>query len=351
MIVRARPRIIPVYVVVPPRALLLDIAGPMEVLRKANLEQDEVRFEMTYVGPSSKVRSSVGLDLAGIWPLPETLPDGAMVVVSGAVDRPLGAAGDDRSEDTGLEEAIVDWLHQSVRAGVRLMTICSGALFAARAGLLDGYECTTHHATIEALRHAAPTARVRENRLHVEDGERLTSAGITAGIDLMLAVVTREAGHGVALAVARYLVVYLRRSGADPQLSPWLEGRSHIHPAIHRAQDAVAADPARNWSVEVLARIAATSPRNLSRLFNEQTGMSVTEYVNRMRIALAHELVRGSRLNMEGIAEHVGFSSARQFRRVWNRLHDVSPTRGLARSGLNGRPKARRRRRPPATGR
>lgn len=326
MITRARPRIIPVYVVVPPRALLLDIAGPMEVLRKANLEQAELRFEIVYVGPAPGVHSSIGLDLTGIGPLPEALPDGAMVVISGAASPPLGAAGGSRSGDARLEDTIVDWLRRTIRSGIRLMTICSGALLAARAGLLDGYECTTHHATIEALRRCAPAARVRENRLYVEDGERLTSAGITAGIDLMLAVVAQEAGHGVAIAVARYLVVYLRRSGADPQLSPWLEGRNHIHPAVHRAQDAVAADPARNWSVAVLARIAATSPRNLSRLFNEQTGMSVTEYVNRMRIALARELVRGSQMKMEGIAEHAGFSSARQFRRAWNRWHDVSPT-------------------------
>lgn len=322
----ARPRIVPVFVVVPPRALLLDIAGPVEVLRKANLEQDGLRFEVAYVGPSADVRTSIGLALAGIAPLAETLPDGAMVVVSGAADQPLGAAGASREADAPQEAEIVRWLGRAIRPGIRLMTICSGALLAARAGLLEGHECTTHHATMDELRRCAPTARVRDNRLYVEDGERLTSAGVTAGIDLMLAVVAREAGHGVALAVARYLVVYLRRGGGDPQLSPWLEGRNHVHPAIHRAQDAVAGDPARDWSVEALARIAATSPRNLSRLFNEQAGMSVTDYVNRLRIALARELVLGSRLDMEGIATRAGFSSARQFRRAWSRLNDVPPT-------------------------
>ncbi len=150
----------------------------------------------------------------------------------------------------------------------------------------------------------------------------------------MLAVVAKEVGHAVSLAVARTLVIYLRRAGGDPQLSPWLEGRNHLHPAIHRAQDAVGADPSQNWSVETLAKIAATSPRNLSRLFNEHTGMSVTDYVNRMRIALARELITGSRLDMENVAERIGFSSARQFRRAWRRLHDTPPghVRGPTRS-------------------
>ena len=322
----ARVRTIPVFVVVPPRALLLDIAGPVEVLRKANMEQAQLCFDVAYVGPAADVTSSVGLAVTGIAPLPAALPDGAMVVVSGAADRPLGSEVDTRKDDAPLEAEIADWLRRVVRPGIRLVTICSGALLAARAGLLEGCECTTHHAAIEDLRRAAPTARVRDNRLFVEDGERLTSAGITAGIDLMLAIVAREAGHDVALAVARYLVVYLRRGGADPQLSPWLEGRNHIHPAIHRVQDAVAGDPARAWTVAALARLAATSPRNLSRLFNEHTGLSVTDFVNRMRIALAREMVLGSRLDMEEIAARAGFSSARQFRRAWNRLHPASPT-------------------------
>ena len=312
--------------VVPPRVLLLDIAGPVEVLRKANLEQDDVRFTITYVGPSAETGSSIGLGLAGIQPLPERLPDDAMVVIPGSADQPLGVLPSERERDGPQEDAIVDWLTRVIRPGIRLASICSGALIAARAGLLDGYDCTTHHACTADLIRLAPAARVRENRLYVEDGERLTSAGITAGIDLMLHVVARTAGHAVALAVARYLVVYLRRGGADPQLSPWLEGRNHIHPAIHKVQDAVAANPAADWSVERLAQIAAASPRNLSRLFNEHAGMSVTDYVNRMRVALARELLAGSRFDVETVAERSGFASARQLRRAWGRFHGSPPS-------------------------
>lgn len=326
-------RHIPVFVVVPPRALLLDVAGPMEVLRKANLEQTAVRFTASYVGPSPEVNSSIGLGLAGIAPLPDTLPDRALVVVSGAADQPLGAPPTRRKEDAPREAEIVAWLGRMIRPGMRLVTICSGALLAARAGLFEGYDCTTHHATVAELKQLAPTARVRENRLYVEDRDRISSAGVSAGIDLMLHLVAREVGHATALTVARYLVVYLRRGGSDPQLSPWLEGRNHIHPAIHRAQDAVAADPARGWSVDDLARIAATSPRNLSRLFNEHAGISVTDYVNRMRIALAKEFIIGSRIDMESVAERAGFASTRQFRRAWRRLHEASPSQMRAGMG------------------
>lgn len=319
-------RHIPVLVIVPPRVLLLDIAGPVEVLRKANLEQQALRFSVAYHAPAGVARSSVGLELAGLAPLPGAVPQGALLLLPGAADLPIGGPPADAAE-AWQEEEIVAWLARTVRPGHRLMSICSGALLAARAGLLDGHACTTHHATIPALIRLAPAARVLENRLFVESGERLTTAGVTAGMDLMLHLLAREAGHEVALAVARYLVVYLRRGGADPQLSPWLEGRNHIHPAIHRAQDAILAEPAHPWSVAALARLAGASPRNLSRLFNEHTGMSVTDYVNRLRVALAHQLVTGSKLDLEHVAERAGFASLRQFRRAWARHHALSPGR------------------------
>jgi transcriptional regulator GlxA family with amidase domain len=318
--------VLPVFVVVPPRVLLLDLAGPVEVLRKTNLLQADVRFEVTFVGPRRKVGSSIGLGIDGIGAFPARLPDGAMVVVPGHADVPLGEPRATPADDAAAEQSIVDWLAKVVRPGIRVMSICSGAMLVGRAGLLDGYECTTHHADTDTLAQAVPGATVRENRLYVEDGERLSSAGITSGIDLMLHVVADRVGPAIAVAVARYLVVYLRRAGGDPQLSPWLEGRNHMHPAIHRAQDAVAANPARAWSVDALAHVAAASPRHLSRLFNEHAGMSVSEYVSRTRLALARELLAESRLDMEAVAERSGFGSSRQLRRAWSRSHALSPS-------------------------
>lgn len=320
-------RLVPVFVVLPPRVLLLDVAGPIEVLRKANLEQDDVQFAVRFIGMTASASSSIGLTLSGVEPPPDRLPDGAMVVIAGSASQPMGEPTQSDAEDAAQEQALVDWLRVAIRPGVTLASICSGAVLAGRAGLLDGRDCTTHHATCDELRRIAPSARVLENRLYVEDGDRLSSAGVTAGIDLMLHLVAVMVSHACAVACARYLVVYLRRGGADPQISPWLEGRNHIHPAVHRAQDAVAADPSKPWSLRDLARVAGSSPRNLSRLFNEHAGMSVTDFVNRMRVALAGEILTGSRADMETVAERAGFGSTRQLRRAWGRLHPQPPSR------------------------
>jgi transcriptional regulator GlxA family with amidase domain len=305
----------------------------MEVLRKANLVQNRVRFDVSYVGPCSDLASSVGLSIAGIAALPAALPDGCFVVISGSADEVLPTAQDGLPDQDreAHEEAIIAWLRRTIRPGMTLVSICSGALLAGRAGLLDGHDCTSHFGSCEELARLAPHARVLENRLFIEDRERLTSAGVTAGIDLMLHLVARLTEPSVAVAIARYLVVYLRRGPGDPQMSPWMEGRNHIHPTIHLTQDAIAADPARSWSLSALAAQSGASPRHLSRLFNEQTGMTVPDYVNLLRVTLARELLGQTRLDMERIAERVGFASSRQLRRAWSRFHSAPPR--MARAG------------------
>ncbi len=321
------PHRIPVYVVLPARTLLLDVAGPMEALRKANQLQSEVLFDVRYVGALPEVTSSIGLTIGGIAPLPAAIEDDAMVVLSGDTELILGAErlGPVEAPLQGSDE-IVAWLRDSIRPGIRLVSICSGALLAARAGLLDDHACTTHFTDCALLAETAPTARVLENRLYVEDRERYSSAGITAGIDLMLHIIGQLVSPATAAAVARFLVVYLRRAGTDPQLSPWLEGRNHIHPAIHHVQDAITADPARDWPLESLAAIAFASPRHVSRLFNEHAGMSIPDYVNRLRVALAQQLLSETRLDMERIAERTGFASSRQLRRAWARINPTPPS-------------------------
>jgi transcriptional regulator GlxA family with amidase domain len=325
---------IQVYVVLPPKLTLLDVAGPVEVLRRANCEQERVRFDVHYVGPSPWLRSSIGMVVSAIEPLPEILPEGAMVVVAGDVDEVLlpveHTDGLTPKEHRRQMAAIVEWLRVVIRPGHKVILICSGALLAGRAGLLDGYSCTTHHVCCEELAAIAPKAKVLENRLYVKDGERYSSAGITAGVDLMLHVVGQLTDESCAAAIARYLVVYLRRSGADPQLSPWLEGRNHIHPSVHRVQDAITSNPAKEWSLDGLARIAGASSRHLSRLFQRHAGMSITDYKNRLRVALAYELISQTRLDMENIAERAGFGSTRQLRRAWRRQYGTTPRQARA---------------------
>ena len=335
-------RRIPVFVVVPPRLLLLDIAGPIEVLRQANRIQSSVRFEVRYIGPTSSLQTSIGVTLAAIEPLPQELPPQSWIVLAGDVEYVMlcgGAHGLGKSAaDQEAEKAIVTWLKTTVRPGHKLISICTGALIAARAGLLDGYSCTTHYLSYDELRVIAPRARILENRLYVEDGERYSSAGITAGIDLMLHLVHQSTDQSCAVAVAQYLVVYLRRSGSDPQLSPWLEGRNHIHPAVHRVQDAIAADLTKSWSLSALARLAGASDRHLSRLFHEHVGMSIPEYSNRLRVAYAQELLRETRFDMEHVAEQSGFSSTRQLRRAWQRIYKTPPREARRHSHAQGAP-------------
>ena len=208
------------------------------------------------------------------------------------------------------------------------MCVCAGALSAARAGLLDGRQCTTHHALCATLQAIAPKARVLENRLYVIDGPVSCSAGVTAGIDLMLHLVAELAGPQLACAVARDMVVYMRRSGADPQLSPWLAGRNHLHPAVHRVQDAITAAPCKAWTVTRMAELACTSSRHLARLFHEHVGISPLDYLHTLRITVARELLMASSLDMETVAERAGFGSARHLRRIWNKYEVGTPSSG-----------------------
>jgi transcriptional regulator GlxA family with amidase domain len=315
------PQIIPVYTLVPPDALLIDIAGPLEVLRYANKQQTSVRFDCHYIALQTSQTTSIGLTVSGLEPLPDRLPPNAMLIVSGSI----GVGQEEVERDPELI-ALRRWLGRTVTDDTRLVTICSGALLAGAAGLLEGHACTTHAECIDELRALSPTARVLDNRLYVDDGNRITSAGISTGIDLMLYLVGKLISPQIALSVARSMVVYLRRSGSDPQLSPWLSGRNHVHPAIHRVQDAIMADPGRDWSLAALSGIACLSERHLSRLFREYCAMSVIDYINLMRVTLARDMLSQSRLDMETVAQRAGFSSTRHLRRVWAQHHDEPPS-------------------------
>ncbi len=239
-----------------------------------------------------------------------------------------GIAG---SRVDGSEPAIArlaKWLgHIMEDESHTLLCVCAGSVVAGHAGLLKGRECTTHHDHVEELRTVEPGARVHANRIFVEDGRVFTSAGVTAGIDLALHVIGRQLGHRVAATVARELVVYLRRSAADPALSPWVLHRNHIHPVVHQVQDAVSRNPAAEWPAKRLADLAHTSERNLARLFAQHAQCSPLDYVQRMRVGLARELLTQGDYSVDRVAEMAGFSSAHQFRRVWRRWEETAPAR------------------------
>jgi transcriptional regulator GlxA family with amidase domain len=341
----------PVYFVLPPRTLLLDVSGPAEALSMANRYQDAVRFELHFVAASARVESSIGLTLSGLSKLPAALPANAMIVVSGAANPARasrqtsdaatpGARAPQAARDVAREAArpaqvgddeagrvIVAWLRRVARPTQRLVFICSGGLLAARAGILAQRACTTHHGDCDELRRLAPDAKVLDNRIYVADGHVYTSAGVTAGIDLMLHLIGDIAGPLCAVAVARQMVVYLRRTGADPQISPWLDRRNHLHPGVHRVQDAIAADPAHPWTLDELGAIAGASPRHLARLFQLHTGDSPLAYINALRVALARQFLTSSQFTLDHVAERAGFGSLRHLRRIWGRHHATSPAR------------------------
>ena len=311
----------PVYFVLLPGTLLVDLAGPADAIRLANRYQRDVRFVSTFVGPLSSVSTSVGITIADLAPLPASVPEDAMIVVCGAVTA---------MDDASARKTVARWLRTVQRPGQRLVFVCAGALVAAQAGLLDARQCTTHHEDTDELKRLAPKARVLDNRLYVQDGQVYTSAGVTAGLDLMLALIAEIAGPPCAVAVARHMVVYTRRTGADPQLSPWLEGRNHLHPGLHRAQDAIAANPAHPWTATELATVANTSPRHLTRLFHSYASTSPLDYIHRLRVALARELLANSTWDLERVAERSGFGSSRQLRRVWNKYNTLPPSQSRA---------------------
>ncbi len=301
-----------------PNVVLLDVAGPADAFRNAsNLVPGS--YALRFVAPRERIASAVGLSLAALEPLPAALTAGSLLVLTG-----IGGSGIDPHEPATRE--VIEWLRGGVARDALLLCVCAGSVLAARAGLLAGRECTTHHAHIDELRQVEPRARVLDNRIFVEDGTVFTSAGVTAGLDLALHVIGQQQGQRVAAEVARDLVVYLRRAGTDPALSPWVMHRNHLHPAVHRVQDAVARDPAATWGSAELAAVGCTSARNLARLFAEHAHCSPLDYVQLIRFAFAKQLVTGSRLDLERVAARAGFRSAQHLRRVWSRWEARPPS-------------------------
>lgn len=302
-----------------PDLVLLDVAGAAEAFRIANQEVPGT-YDLQFVAPTPSLRTGVGLELHKLPPLPRRVPDGTIVVVT-------GITGSEVRFDRPEIQQLIEWLKTvSGNPNIIIMCVCAGSVIAAKAGVLRGRECTTHHEHIDELAMIEPTAVVHANRLFVEDGRIFTSAGVTAGTDLALYMIGHHLGHHVAAAVARKLVVYMRRAGTDPQLSPWLMHRNHIHPAVHRVQDAVTKNPTADWSAPRLASVACMSERNLARLFAEHAACSPLDYVQRMRIALARDLISNSSLDIERVAERAGFSSAHHLRRVWRRWESRAPS-------------------------
>ena len=304
-----------------PDSLALDWAGPAEALRIANqalqIQGQPPRFVLRFVGPSSETVSSVGLKLSGLEALPDTLPAPAWVVL-------VGQPGATISVQIEAAQALLHWLRglrlQTHR--LELITVCAGAVLAAHAGLLAGRHVTTHHHHLSELRSVEPDCQVVENRVFVEDAPVYSSAGVTTGVDLTLHRIAQLCGEPIAAQVAQAMVVALRRGPQDPELSPFLAYRNHLHPALHRVQDAVSSQPAQDWHLASMAAVACTSPRHLTRLFMDHAGIAPLQYLRRIRLALAQTALQSGR-NVTQAAAFAGFSSDTQLRRAWHQLGEA----------------------------
>ncbi|HTK56508.1 MAG TPA: helix-turn-helix domain-containing protein [Gemmatimonadales bacterium] len=345
-----RPEQIDILFVIAPHSLLLDIAGAAEAFRLADQHRGwqglPARFRLRFTGPEATIATSVGLGLAPLEPMPTEFTAPTWVVVVGQPSPPP-------EPPTPAVRAIARWLDRTLRGPLfaagsphRLMTVCSGALLAARGGLLTGRNCTTHHSLLEALRKLDPGAAVVDDRAFVVDGPVATSAGITAGIDLALHLVAEECGEALATSVAEDMVVYLRRSPGDPELSPFLAHRSHLHVAVHRVQDAITTAPERDWDMAALANVAHASERHLLRLFIDHAGVSPLDYLRTIRLERARQALEFG-ATVTRAAEVAGFSSDLQLRRAWARQWGGSPRdaakarRPAARTPGRGRPARR----------
>ncbi|QZA82464.1 GlxA family transcriptional regulator [Deefgea piscis] len=306
------------YFVLTPQFMLLDLAGPAEAFQIAALHGANYRLNL--VSPLTELTSSVGLKQHQLAPLPTPIPAGATVILIGAQNSLVNLKNTEAKQ-------VVTWLRQHFDAQQhQLACVCSGTMLAAEAGLLDGRQCTTHHEIIDRLRQTAPLAHVHDDRLFVQDGPVATSAGICSGIDLALHLIEQDAGPLIAQSVAREMVVWLRRSGQDPQLSPWLAHRNHLHPMVHKAQDLISRQVTERLTLTEIAAHVHTSSRNLARLFLQHCGITPHQYQLDIRIATARQLLQQPQLSIERIAEQAGFASTRDFRRVWQQQTGKLPS-------------------------
>ena len=311
---------IEVFFVLLPNTLALDWAGPAEALRIANqvlvAKGLAPRFVLRFVGPCADQVSSVGLRLSGIEALPAVLPQPSWVVL-------LGMPGQTITVDSEPARALLHWLRdlRLVTHELELVTVFAGAVLAAHAGLLARHHVTTHHQHLNELQQVEPNCQVVANRVFVEDAPVYSSAGVTTGIDLMLHRIAQLCGEAVAAQVAQTMVVALRRGPQDPELSPFLSYRNHLHPALHRVQDAISSAPADSWSLNHMAELACTSPRHLTRLFVEHAGIAPLAYLRRIRLTLAQTALQSGH-NVTQAAELAGFSSDTQLRRAWHQFAD-----------------------------
>lgn len=300
----------------------LDVAGPLEVFSAADelLRYGGRRGYEVGVATldGATIRSESGLDLGARWSLTalgrtEPLPHTVLV------------AGGRGSRTVCDDPALVGEVARLVAACDRSGSVCTGAFVLAAAGVLDGRRATTHWAWAEQLATTHPAVDVAPDDIYTRDGDVWTSAGVTAGMDLALALVAEDHDDETARQVSQWLVMYLRRSGGQSQFSAPVTAATARRDEIRRVQDRVAANPAADCAVAEMARVASMSPRHFARVFREQVGMTPARYVESCRIDLARSLLETTDLTVAEVARRSGLGDASTLHRAFDRHLSVSP--------------------------
>jgi transcriptional regulator GlxA family with amidase domain len=262
------------------------------------------------------VRASSGLSISA---------DRAISTMRGRIDT-LVVAGGVGVESARGDESLVESIRFLARRSRRVTSVCSGSFLLAKAGLLDGRRATTHWSACDLLERRHPAITVDKDAIFVRDGDIWTSAGVTAGMDLALALVEEDLGRGVALETARWLVLYVQRPGGQSQFSAQLSAQLAEHEPLRAAQAWVVEHPDEDLSVEALAARAAMSTRNFARVFRREVGMTPAAYVETVRVERAQRELESSRASIDIIARRCGFGTPETMRRAFHRRLGLGPS-------------------------
>ncbi len=295
--------------IIPPTVELLDLAGPVQVFTEAKFYGFDITIEFYQYSEEPISTAGLGFGELANFKMAK-LKEGDFVFVPGMDNDYVN------SIPFKAEREFFNWLKECSDKKIIVGSICNGAFALGHAGLLKDTECTTHWRRVKALQAQFPQAKVVEDILYIKSNNVYTSAGISAGIDLALAILEDLKGALFTHKVARGLVVYHRRSGKHKQQSIYLDYRNHINPQVHEVQDHLIDNLSKENSIESLAGLVGMSPRNLSRVFKEKTGSTVLEYLTLLRKEYANTMLNNPEYTIEYIASQCGFKTARQLQRI-----------------------------------